>query len=158
METKKYCDEKREVLKNLQQNWDKIFQVITGNTKLYYINNRYITRPKCDVCDENREITVDLPDGSKRKIPCSCNQLDDVYEVKDATDSLKVMISRDGALYFGFGKEYVNQESFYKIVSLKEAKESIAKNKFKYSSMLFTKESDAKKICEILSKKEHNKG
>lgn len=47
--------------------------------KLYKIYCESIQLPKCDKCDENRELTFTLPDGKSFKTSCSCKKHKIIY-------------------------------------------------------------------------------
>lgn len=47
--------------------------------KVWKIKYRFESKPKCQYCDENREISIPLPDGTTEKIKCSCDKRIKVY-------------------------------------------------------------------------------
>lgn len=68
-----------------ENHWEKTRKLFKLK-KVYKIHYKITKMPKCNSCDENRKITVTLPDGSTQKIDCSCNKETYKYfaeEVKD---------------------------------------------------------------------------
>lgn len=61
-----------ELKKIEQDNWDR-FKKYLKIKELWYVKTRYIKKPKCSACDENRCIKITLPDGSLKTISCSCD-------------------------------------------------------------------------------------
>jgi len=52
-------------------------------------------KPKCDACDDKRKYEVEMPDGTIRKIDCSCNKYIYSYRVEEKC-IIGIKIKKDG--------------------------------------------------------------
>lgn len=72
---------KREVEKEFYaKNVRDVFEEWLNHAEVWYAENIPYDRPKCNLCNENRQWVLEFPDGSIINKYCTCNQKDYVYE------------------------------------------------------------------------------
>lgn len=47
----------------------------------YWVGNKYVRTPKCNHCDERRDVIVTLPSGKSAKVKCDCDSHYQEYHV-----------------------------------------------------------------------------
>jgi hypothetical protein len=60
--------------------------------ELWRISTIWGGKPKCNACDDKRQVTVTMPDGSTRKINCSCANSIKSYEVVKVEDKCVIAV------------------------------------------------------------------
>lgn len=60
--------------------------------ELWCITTIWEKKPKCNSCDENRQITVTMPDGSSRKVRCSCDDSIRSYDIVQAEEKCIIAV------------------------------------------------------------------
>ena len=114
----------RQITENHWEKTRKLFKL----KKVYKISRKITKMPKCNQCDENRKITVTLPDGSTRKIFCSC----DKNKYKFVTSEVKefsFLVQEDGQVcVIDTERMYSNVINRIKVLSTKEEVEAAFKN------------------------------
>lgn len=115
--------------------WEKTRKLLKLK-KAYEICRRIIKMPKCNNCDENRKITVTLPDGSTREINCSCNK--ERYEhFASEVKKLSFLVQEDGQIcIISTSKMYRDTIQRIKLLSTKEEVKS-AFDSWRWDSLLF---------------------
>ena len=68
----KFRDIENEFKKEKFDKFIKDLQKYLGQ-KYYRVDNKYEKKLKCKACDDERRIEIKMPDGSVKKINCSCN-------------------------------------------------------------------------------------
>lgn len=63
--------------------------------ELWLIRTKYEKKPKCKFCDEKRRITLTMPDGSSRKVSCSCNSCIKLYDLVQAEEKYIIAVKGD---------------------------------------------------------------
>ena len=112
--------------------------------ELYQLKKEYVLEPKCEFCDENRELDFKLPDGTNTKVMCSCNKYhyEFTYEKFDSNKFKFVLRSLDGKIYLAdnYGMNYCYYNELDNMNNPHE-------------SGLYTSEEKAKKAAKLLTKK-----
>jgi hypothetical protein len=79
---RKFKDIENEFKKEKISKFIKDLQEYLGQT-YYKIKEKDIPKAKCGACDDKRKIEVKMPDGTMRKIDCSCNERIYFYTVEE---------------------------------------------------------------------------
>lgn len=71
--------EKEEILKNAKQEiynatLKDLFDNCNFFEKIYKVDDSYVERPKCNMCDEDRKLTVTDCYGREHKVDCKCKR------------------------------------------------------------------------------------
>ena len=81
---RRFNDLENEFKKEKLDNFIKHLQNYLGQT-YYKIKEESIRKAKCDACDDKRKYEVEMPDGTIRKIDCSCNKAIYSYIVEEVS-------------------------------------------------------------------------
>lgn len=74
-------DYKREVEKEFyKKTIEEVFENLLEDSDVWYAENVPHMKPKCNLCDENRELVATFPDGTTTKKPCECSKKVYSYE------------------------------------------------------------------------------
>lgn len=124
-------------------------------SKIYRIDTTYVKRPKCDRCDENRELTVVDCYGRKHKVSCKCVNQKCIYIAEENTRA-QIYVQKDAEKdNFLFR---INEDSDYcygRKISKEEVLEKFDKDKVKgYYNTYFTTLEEAQKYANYLNSKD----
>lgn len=75
-------DKQLELVKENQ--WDNYLKYLKVKN-LYKVKENYEQRPKCPNCNEERKISVTLPDGTTTLVECSCDKYDSEFYIDTVT-------------------------------------------------------------------------
>lgn len=81
-----------------ENHWEKVKKYLKIK-KLWHINYRWEKKPKCSACDEERKITIQMPDGSTQKIPCSCANFITIMEAVPLDKELYIIAIKGNTVY-----------------------------------------------------------
>lgn len=81
---RKFIDLENEFKKEKLDKFIKDLQEYLGQT-YYKIKEESIRKAKCDACDEKRKYEIEMPDGTLKKIDCSCNKIIYSYVVEEVS-------------------------------------------------------------------------
>lgn len=69
---------KREVENEFyKKTMEEVFENLLEDSDVWYAESVPHMKPKCNLCDENRELVATYPDGTMTKKPCECSN--DIY-------------------------------------------------------------------------------
>lgn len=115
-----------ELEKLTNKNWEKAKELFKIK-KLYRISQHYEQQPKCSKCDKDRRINVELPDGSKTWVNCSCARSKITYHITYIKENLCYIIKKDKRVWLaeGLSEWAINQKIIYNEEQLKQAKDKL---------------------------------
>lgn len=59
---------------------EEVFENLLEDSDVWYAEHVPHMKPKCNLCDENRELVATYPDGTMTKKPCECSKSINLYE------------------------------------------------------------------------------
>ena len=109
---------KREVEKEFyQKNMTEVFEGLMEDYEVWYAENVPHEKPKCNLCDENRDLIAVYPNGEKvkKRCECSCKEywFEPVTSCLEAVQFHKAIHPRysEGKKFY-FKKEYIPNKKF----------------------------------------------
>lgn len=82
-------------LANIEKNHWNRFKKYLKIKELWRIRISWEKKPKCNSCDEKRKITVTMPDGSTKKVSCSCDDSIQLYDIVEAKEKYIIAVKGD---------------------------------------------------------------
>lgn len=72
---------KREVEKEFyKKTMEEVFENLLVDSDVWYAESVPHMKPKCNLCNKNRELVATYPDGTMTKKPCECSKSIHLYE------------------------------------------------------------------------------
>lgn len=131
-----------ELKKIKQDHWDD-FQKYLKIKDLYRLGYNWDRKPKCSACDENRQLTITLPDGTTKKISCSCDYTIETRSIEKVEEKYIIAV-KDEKIYI------TNSFSEWEIDHLVVFKESELHTIKRLDDCYFTSKKLAEKALKIL--------
>jgi hypothetical protein len=135
---------KKQTLQELFEDYGKTF---------YKLDSTSIAQPKCDLCDENRKLHFQTPDGENHRVSCSCSYNKTVYHVKEVKITYIEIDKRKNKditakMYFEVVSRptYLDEEDYRMIND--RIRETFEKDKHYYNTVYTTIE-EAQKACDF---------
>lgn len=140
------------VEKNLIEIFNKYNKVFK---KIYTISYNYCPRPKCNLCDENREYEIITPDGLKHKIACKCKEKMTVYKVVEDSNIIYLVFKNRGSEKIQIRLKYFYHDNAHYIDN-EDLIEKFDENNIPQSpyGAIFASKEEAQKYCDYLNKLE----
>lgn len=89
---------------------DDLFKDAIEQSQLWFADNKPHEKPKCDKCDEDRNLVLTWPDGTTTSKRCTCSQPDYWYEPEETwIDTLKYTVkdsNYQSERYYRLDKSY----------------------------------------------------
>lgn len=117
----------------------------------YRINTAYIEQPKCNKCNDRREIEYITPLGRKAKEYCTCAAKQSVYSVRE-TECLRFYINRNTKIEKYYEPRNGDYDSFDMLHYIYDGKPFDTATY--YGSTVFLNKEDCQKCCDFLNEKE----
>jgi len=138
-------------LKQREENhWEKIKKYLKIK-KLWHIDYHWEKKPKCSACDEERKLTIQMPDGSTKRISCSCDKTLTIMEVAPLDKELPIIAVKGETIYMadGFSEWAINDRIIFNQSELHTTEEHLDR-------CFFTSEKLAKQALKIIKENENN--
>lgn len=87
--------------------------------------------PKCEFCDDDRRVEVELPDGTKTKVSCSCNKVIKKTKIVKVEDNY-IWKYKDGDVFLTFKNIYGETYMRKLIVNLEQLRQEMVFTDFYY--------------------------
>ena len=140
--------ERQEYENQCKEQWKRLYKVLFNKQHIYNCKINFQLIPKCKFCDDKRKVEVMLPDGYTKKVDCSCNKYDYVYNIDDITENINEIFCKNGKVALTYSDE--DYRTQYIILTLEEAKQKIEKCNYGrdnlFESFCFTKKLEAEQF------------
>lgn len=137
------------------EQWSKVVKALIKKQPLYNIKLHWHKLPKCSMCDEDRHVSVYLPDGTKQLVSCTCDKYQTDYEIQEISKNINFILCKDGSVALGYSEDEFRV--YYKIKTLDEAKEYMKQYSNNAGELCFTKKTDAEQFLKWYLKQKENK-
>jgi uncharacterized protein YdcH (DUF465 family) len=150
--------EKQSLVYKVRQ--ERISQLFADRkTTMYHVTYKYIDKPKCDECNDKREIVFLSPQGKSVKTKCKCADTDKIFvpELNEAYEiSIHNIDNNIPRVWFrarneGKKDEYFSNESTDYCDATYSGQEYSSLDKY---GTFFAEQTDCQKYCDYLNNKE----
>lgn len=142
---------KREVRRERLSTLMEDFQVV-----MYKTNATYVKPPKCDKCDDNRQIAYKTPLGKDAKESCDCNVSKTVYVPKEHYCS-EFRLNRDGNSIGAWYKQVDDDGYTYNFSEFADTvyKEGMKFEDIDHRETFFKTKEECQRYCDWLNSKQY---
>lgn len=129
-----------EELDEIKKNLKDVIEEVFNKNEFYIVKKDSDLMPKCNFCDDDRMVEVELPDGTKTKVKCSCCKVIDNFEVSKL-ENCNLWKYKDEDIFISIENEYDYYPKNKKLIITSEQLNKIIMFKFfDFNSYVFVSE------------------
>lgn len=136
-------------LNEIKNDLKKVIEEVFDKSDFYIVKKDSDLMPKCNFCDDDRMVEVELPDGTKRKVKCSCNKYVDNYKLSKL-ENCNLWKYKDGKIFISIENEYnYYPQNKNLIITTEQLNKVIDYKYFYFDSYVFASETLAKQAITL---------